>query len=93
MALKNTLAIAKKEKIDATIAPEYQQLLAALQKSEETLLDKNQEEIKHLIVDEIIKRFQYQEGLYQYYTKNNSEIQKSVTILENTTEYKTILKL
>jgi carboxyl-terminal processing protease len=41
---------------------EYQQLLAALQKSEETLLDKNQEEIKGLIIDEIIKRYQYQEG-------------------------------
>jgi carboxyl-terminal processing protease len=32
--------VAKKEKIDATIITEYQQLLAALQKSEETLLDK-----------------------------------------------------
>jgi hypothetical protein len=31
-------------------------------KSEETLLDKNQEEIKGLIIDEIIKRYQYQEG-------------------------------
>jgi carboxyl-terminal processing protease len=60
--------VAKKEKIDATIITEYQQLLAALQKSEETLLDKNQEEIRNLI-DEIIKRYQYQEGLYQYYLK------------------------
>jgi carboxyl-terminal processing protease len=32
--------VAKKEKIDGTIITEYQQLLAALQKSEETLLDK-----------------------------------------------------
>jgi carboxyl-terminal processing protease len=52
----------KKRKIDGTIITEYQQLLAALQKSEETLLDKNQEEIKGLIIDEIIKRYQYQEG-------------------------------
>jgi carboxyl-terminal processing protease len=50
LALKNTLAVAKKEKIDATIITEYQQLLAALQKSEETLLDKNQEEIRNLIL-------------------------------------------
>jgi carboxyl-terminal processing protease len=93
LALKNTLAVAKKEKIDATIITEYQQLLAALQKSEETLLDKNQEEIKNLIVDEIIKRYQYQEGLYQYYIKNNSEIQKSVDVLNNPAQYKSILKL
>ncbi|MFV7236162.1 MULTISPECIES: S41 family peptidase [Flavobacterium] len=93
LALKNTLAVAKKEKIDESIITEYQQLLATLQKSEETLLDKNQKEIKNLILEEIIKRYQYQEGLYQYYIKNNSEIKKSVSILNNNTEYKSILKL
>jgi carboxyl-terminal processing protease len=93
LALKNTLAAAKKEKIDDTISSEYQQLLAALQKSEETLLDKNQEEIKGLLVDEIIKRYQYQQGLYQYYLKTNSEIKKSVSILNNSDDYKKILKM
>jgi carboxyl-terminal processing protease len=92
-ALKNTLAVAKKEKLDQSILVEYQQLLTALQKSEETQLDKNQEEIKNLIVESIIKRFQYEEGLYQYYIKTNSEIKKSVSILNNPAEYKTILKL
>jgi carboxyl-terminal processing protease len=92
LALKNTLAVAKKEKLDESILAEYQQLLAALQKSENALLDKNHKEIKNLMVDEIIKRYQYQEGLYQYYTKNNSEIKKSLSILNNV-EYKTILKM
>ncbi|CAM4010795.1 S41 family peptidase [Flavobacterium sinopsychrotolerans] len=92
LALKNTLAVAKKEKLDESILAEYQQLLAALQKSENALLDKNHKEIKNLMVDEIIKRYQYQEGLYQYYTKNNSEIKRSVSILNNV-EYKTILKM
>jgi carboxyl-terminal processing protease len=90
-ALKNTLAVAKKEKLDETISTEYEQLLAALQKSEETLLDKNQEEIKGLIIDEIIKRYQYQEGFYQYYMKTNSEIKKSVRILNDSLDYKKIL--
>ncbi|MBG6186842.1 S41 family peptidase [Flavobacterium sp. CAN_S2] len=93
LALKNTLAIAKKEKLEESIQAEYQQLLAALQKSENALLDKNQKEIKNLMVDEIIKRYQYQEGLYQYYTKNNSEIKRAITILNNNTEYKSILKI
>jgi carboxyl-terminal processing protease len=93
LALKNTLAAAKKEKIDESIQLEYQQLLTALQKSENSLLDKNQKEIKNLILDEIIKRYQYQEGLYQYYLKNNSEIKKAVTILNNNSAYKSILKL
>lgn len=93
LALKNTLASAKKEKIDESINAEYQQLFNALQKSEELLLDKNQKEIKNLIVDDIIKRFQYQEGMYQYYIKNNAEVKKAVTILENASEYKSILKI
>ncbi len=93
IALRNTLATAKTEKIDETIAPEYQQLLAALEKSETTLLDKNQKEIRSLIQEELIKRYQYQEGLYQFYLKNNSEIKKAVSVLNNQTEYKTILKM
>ena len=93
LALKNTLAVAKKEKIDESIKSEYQQLLTALQKSENNLLDKNKAEIKNLILDEIITRYQYQEGLYQYYLKNNSEIKKAVNVLNSSSEYKTILKM
>jgi len=93
LALKNTLATAKKEKIDESITIEYQQLLSALQKSEDLLLDKNQKEIRNLIVDEIIKRYQYQEGLYQYYIKNNSEIKKSMSVLNNSADYRSILKM
>ena len=92
LALKKTLAIAKKEKLDTSIALEYQQLLSAIQKSEENQLNQNQREIKNLILDEIIKRFQYKEGLYLYYTKNNSEIKKAVGILNNQLEYNNILK-
>jgi carboxyl-terminal processing protease len=93
LALKNTLATAKKEKIEESITLEYQQLLSALQKSEDLLLDKNQKEIRNLIVDEIIKRYQYQEGLYQYYIKNNSEIKKSMSVLNNSADYRSILKM
>lgn len=93
LAMKKTLEAAKKEKIDANITAEYQQLLSALQKSEEIQLNQSQKEIKNLILDEIIKRFQYKEGLYQYYTKNNSEIRKAIGILNNASEYNKILKI
>jgi carboxyl-terminal processing protease len=93
IALKNTLVTAKKEKLDESIAVEYQQLLTALQKSENALLDKNQKEIKGLLLDEIIKRYQYQEGLYDYYIKNNPEIKKAVAILNSNTDYNGILKI
>jgi len=93
LALKATLAAAKKEKIDEAITAEYQQLVVALQKSENVLLDKNKKEIKNLIQEELIKRYQYQEGLYQFYLKNNIEIKSAVQILNSTSEYRTILKM
>ena len=92
LALKNTLEKAKKEKIDETITTEYNQLLVALQKSEEALLDKNKKEILKLMLDEIIKRYQYKEGLYHYYTKNNLEITKAKEVLANAAQYTKILQ-
>lgn len=91
VALKKTLETAKKEKLDEAITAEYQQLLTALQKSEESQLNKYQKEIKNLIVDEIILRYQYREGLYNYYLKNNSEINKAIGILNNKAQYNKIL--
>jgi carboxyl-terminal processing protease len=92
LALKTTMEKAQKEKIAETIKVQYDQLMTALQKSEEALLDKNQKEIKKLILDEIIKRYQYKEGLYLYYTKNDAEIAKANAILANPIEYKKILQ-
>ncbi|WP_306351175.1 S41 family peptidase [Flavobacterium sp. '19STA2R22 D10 B1'] len=91
-SLKKTLEIAKKEKIDGSITVQYDQLLSALEKGEENELNKNKAEIKKLVLDEVIKRFQYKEGLYQYYTKNNSEITKSIALLNDPTKYNTLLK-
>jgi carboxyl-terminal processing protease len=93
VALKNTLEKAKKENVDGAITAEYQQLVTALEKSEETLIDKNQKEIKNLILDELIKRYQYKEGLYQYYIKSNFEIKKAVEVLNDKAGYNKILKI
>ncbi len=92
VALKNTLEKAQKENIDEAITAEYKLLLASIEKSEETLIDKNKSEIKNLLLDEIIKRYQYKEGLYKYYIKNNFEIKKAVEILKDKAGYNKILK-
>ena len=49
-------------------------------------------EIKNLILDELIKRYQYKEGLYQYYVLHNSEVKKATSLLANKAEYNKILK-
>lgn len=91
-SLKKLLATAKKENLDQSITAEYQQLVTALQKSEASLLEKNKKEILNLLLEELITRMQYEEGLYQYKLANNSEIQKATAVVKNKTQYNTILK-
>ncbi|WP_338376163.1 S41 family peptidase [uncultured Flavobacterium sp.] len=91
-ALESTLEVAKKENIDKNIQTEYNLLKAAIEKSNEKELDRNKDEIIMLLNDEIITRFQYKEGLYDYETKNSAEIIKAKNILKNTAEYNKILK-
>ena len=90
--LKKTFEIAEKEKIDQNIKTEYDNLMNALRKSEEIQLNKNQMEIKELLLDELIKRYQYKEGLYQYYILHNSEVKKATSLLANQSEYNKIIK-
>ena len=42
---------------------------------------------------ELIKRYQYKEGLYQFYIKNNFEIKKSIEVLSDKPQYNKILKI
>ena len=54
-------------------------------------LEKNKNQIKKLLQEELIIRYQYREGLYNYYTKNNIEIKKAIDALNNTSLYKKTL--
>lgn len=90
-ALKELLESAKKEKIDTQIASEYKQLELALEKNQDFELEKNKIQIKKLLQEELIIRYQYREGLYNYYTKNNIEIKKAIDALNNTSLYKKTL--
>lgn len=92
LALKETLEVAKKEKIDAGIKLQYEALLASIQKAQDAEIDKSKSQIINILRDEIIKITQYKEGLYLYYTKNNSEIKKASQLLSNISEYNKILK-
>jgi len=91
-ALEQTLEVAKKEQIDKNIETQYQALLQAIAKSNQTELDKNKDEIKRLLTDELIVRYQYREGLYNYHLKNAPEIQKAVQVLNDKKQYNKILR-
>ena len=62
-------------------------LKLAVEKSNEKDMDKNKAEILMLLNDEIITRFKYKEGLYDFDTQNNAAISKAKEIVNNTTQY------
>lgn len=90
--LKRTLESAKKEKLDNNIKSEYENLLAALKKSETNIIQNNKNAIKSLITDELLLMYQYKQGFYTYQTQNNQDVKKAKEILLNTNEYNKILR-
>ncbi len=91
-AFYNALTVAEEEELDAVINSEYKDLNKALQAYKLNAIDGNKVQLKSLITDEIIKRYFYSEGLYRYYTANNSEIKKALSILNNPSQYAGILR-
>ncbi|GGX19847.1 S41 family peptidase [Aquimarina muelleri] len=91
-SFKKSLEIAKKENFDKDISTTYTKLIASINASKQAALETYKTEIVNLLTDEIIKRYFYREGLYNYYVKHNPEVAKSQEILNNKTKYETILK-
>ena len=91
-ALSSAIAIAKEENIDSAINSEYKNLISALKSYKTNAIGSNKAQLKSLLTDEIIKRYFYSEGLYNYYTANNTEIKKALSILNNPSQYASILR-
>ncbi len=91
-SFNDALNTAKREKLDSEIAASYDALLAAINTSKEKALDTYKTEIVNLLTDEIIKRYFYREGLYNYYVTHNPEIEKSKEVLGSKKKYEQILK-
>ena len=90
-AFDKALEVAKDENLETPISSEYQTLLKALNSYKASAIEDNKEKLSLLIRDEIIKRYFYAEGLYDYYKANNTEINKAVEILSKPSEYNKIL--
>jgi len=86
------LHMAKEEKLDKEIAESYSKLIQSLNQSKDKAIDEKRAEIESLITDEIIKRYFYREGLYNYHIKHNPEVKEAIAVLNNSTRYREILK-
>ncbi len=75
---------------DFKISETINKLREQIKNSKYKALTKNKKELKELIGEELITRYYYKDGLYQYQLLNNETIKRSADIL-NSKEYKTIL--
>lgn len=83
---------AEEEKMAISIDKAYNSLEASIEGYKNQQLDSNKEQLMSLLTDEIIKRYYYSEGVFDYYTQNNTEVLKAKEVLQNKTEYDNILK-
>ncbi|UKM65526.1 S41 family peptidase [Flavobacteriaceae bacterium GSB9] len=91
-ALKKAFETAKKEELNDDIETDYKTLIANLEQSKKTVVDENKDFLLKLLTEEIVKRYVYREGLYEYYKTHNPEIKKATEILGNPSIYNNYLQ-
>ena len=74
------------------IENDFKTLLVDIDKSKLSALENYQKEIQSKLEDEIVKRYFYREGLYEYYLTHDDAIMAAAELLGNTVKYSEILK-
>jgi carboxyl-terminal processing protease len=74
------------------VTDQYKALLLEMEKSKLIALDKFKEEIQKNLEDEILKRYFYREGLYDYHIQNDEAIMTATVLLNDQGKYTNILK-
>jgi len=90
-AFADAMDIAKEEELVSSLSSDYSKLLSNLNELKNRAIDNNKEQLTSLLEDEIIKRFFYREGLYEYYLAHNLEIKTAAELLGNINKYNGIL--
>ncbi|WP_420378482.1 S41 family peptidase [Gilvibacter sp.] len=83
---------AKSDELQGKIDKAYGQLRAAINEVKQDELREKKVEIKSLLEQEILKRYFYREGLYEYQVVNNPEILEALEVLNDPQRYAKILK-
>ncbi|GAA4234117.1 S41 family peptidase [Postechiella marina] len=84
--------VSKLEGLSDNITKDYNTLISNLKRSKNLAIDENKSYLLELLTEEIVKRYVYREGLYDYYKIHNPEIKKASEILKNNSTYLSYLK-
>lgn len=91
-ALEKALTDREEVIFTETIENDFKTLLADIEKSKLRALDTYSEEITRQLEDEIIKRYFYREGLYEYYLEKDAAILSAREVLSQPQRYSQILQ-
>lgn len=83
---------AQKDEWDEDFLNKIQNLKSEVQQSKSNLLILAKEEISSRLTDEIVKQYNYREGLYEYYLTHDDAILRAREILQNSTQYQAVLQ-
>jgi carboxyl-terminal processing protease len=87
-------ALTRREDVIFTdeIEADFRSLLAAVEKQKMDALENHSVEIKKLLEDEIVKRYFYREGLFEYYLDHDPSILAARELLSNPSKYQATLQ-
>ncbi|SHJ74779.1 carboxyl-terminal processing protease [Arenibacter nanhaiticus] len=91
-ALKNAMANQDSSLFNGSVKEAYKTLLLEMDKSKVSALDTYKKEIHKNLEDEILKRYFYREGLYEYLLKNDEAIMAATALLNDAAKYREILR-
>ncbi|WP_142784536.1 S41 family peptidase [Changchengzhania lutea] len=86
-ALYKAFEAARLESLDDNIEKDYMALISNLNTSKTAIIDENKAFLLEQLTEEIVKRYVYREGLYDYYKINDSRIKKATEILDDPGTY------
>jgi len=82
---------ADKESLNKNLSSSYSSLLKNIHSDKLKEIDKNKEDILAKLTEEIVKRYYYQEGVYQQKAVFDTTILEAASLLNKTSEYEKIL--
>ena len=91
-ALKDALTRQEDVVFTDEIEAGFRSLLAAVEKQKMEALKRHSVEIRKLLEDEIIKRYFYREGLFEYYLDHDPSILAARELLSNSAKYRETLQ-
>ena len=91
-ALKNLESKAKKENYLGEIQGEINAMKQKMVTDKSNDLRKYKKEIKDLLEREVASRYYYVQGKIQVSLKNDEEVAKAIEVLQNTSQYKSLLQ-